>query len=195
MTKTKKVLSLLLVAGVLAASGTGAALAGVSAEDVSAPAEGSPAALFTLPQGVTVQSDVSVPDYMLYGKELDAASAVTEYTQDSDDLGLEAWQMNGVKFTPSSANRWVEFSNVVDISSYSSNDILFAFTPLATARGNADFNEFNVKITDAEDEDNYLLIKIKPSQWFPATFTAETAELAIWARGASLSGERRVWVW
>ena len=177
MTKTKKVLSLLLVAGVLAASGTGAAFAGVSAEDVSAPAEGSPAALFTLPQGVTVQSDVSVPDYMLYGKELDAASAVTEYTQDSDDLGLEAWQMNGVKFTPSSANRWVEFSNVVDISSYSSNDILFAFTPLATARGNADFNEFNVKITDAEDEDNYLLIKIKPSQWFPATFTAETAEL------------------
>lgn len=177
MTKTKKVLSLLLVAGVLAASGTGAALAGVSAEDVSAPAEGSPAALFTLPQGVTAQSDVSVPDYMLYGKELDTANAVTEYTQDSADLGLEAWQMNGVKFTPSSANRWVEFSNVVDISSFSSNDILFAFTPLATARGNADFNEFNVKLTDAEDEDNYLLIKIKPSQWFPATFTAETAEL------------------
>ena len=24
---------------------------------------------------------------------------------------------------------------------------------------------------------------------------AETAELAIWARGASLSGEQRVWVW
>lgn len=177
MTRTKKIVSLLLAAGLLAAGGVGAALTGVAAEDTSVPAEGSPAALFTLPQGVTVQSDVSVPDYMLYGKELDAANAVTEYTQESSDLGLEAWQMNGVKFTPSSANRWVEFSNVVDISSFSSNDILFAFTPLATARGNADFNEFNVKLTDAEDEDNYLLIKIKPSQWFPATFTAETAEL------------------
>ena len=177
MTKTKKIFIPLLLAGAVTAGCIGAALSGAAAEETPAPAAGSPASLFTLPAGVTAEGNVSVPDYMLYGKELDASNIMTEYTQDSSDLGLEAWQMNGVKFTPSSANRWVEYSNVVDISSFSANDILFAFTPLATARGNADFNEFNVKLTDAEDEDNYLLIKIKPSQWFPATFTAETAEL------------------
>lgn len=177
MTKTKKIIIPLLLAGAVAAGCVGAALAGAVADETSAPAAGSPAALFTLPAGVTAQSNVSVPDYMLYGKELDSAYALTEYTQDSADLGLEEWQKNGVKFTASSANRWVEYSNVVDISSYTSNDVLLSFTPLASARGNTDFNEFDVKLTDAEDEDNYILIKIKPSQWFPATFTAETAEL------------------
>ena len=177
MTKTKKWMLPLLLSGALLAGGVGAALTGSAAGDVQTPAAGSPAALWTLASGVTAESNVSVPDYMLYGKETNTSYVTTEYTQSSADLGLADWQKNGVKFTASSANRWVEYSNVVDISSYQKNDILLAFTPLATARGNADFNEFNVKLTDAEDEDNYLLIKIKPSQWYPATFTAETAEL------------------
>ena len=176
MTKTKKILFPFLLAGAVAAGCVGTALVGATADETPAPADGSPAALFTLPADVMAESDVSVPDYMLYGKELDTNSVLTEYTADSADLGLEDWEMNGVKFTPSSANRWVEFTNVVDISSYTANDVLLAFTPLATTRGNADFNEFNVKITDAENEDNYILIKIAPSQWFPARFTAETAE-------------------
>lgn len=176
MIKTKKILFPLLLAGAMAAGCIGAALAGAAADETSAPSDSSPAALFTLPVGVTAESNVAVPDYMLYGKELDTNNVCTEYTAESADLGLEDWQMNGVKFTPESANRWVEYTNVVDISSYTTNDILLAFTPLATTRGNADFNEFNVKITDAENEDNYILIKIAPSQWFPARFTAETAE-------------------
>ncbi len=171
MTKFKKIILPLLLGGALLAGSLGFVLSAAAGEDAASPAE-----LWSLPAGVTAQADVSVPDYMLYGKALDAQGNLTEYTSSSSDLGLEDWQKNGIKITADSANRWVEYKHAVDISSFTADDVLFAFTPLATARGNADFNEFNVKITDAEDESNYLLIKIKPSQWFPATFTAETAE-------------------
>lgn len=173
MTKIKEKILPFVLGGVLIAGSVGVCLSVGAAGESEI---GSPADLWTLPAGVTAQSDVSVPDYMLYGKEFDQAYNYTEYTQDSEDLGLEEWQKNGVKFSPSAANRWVEYKNVVDISDYSSNDILLAFTPLTSTRGNAEIYEFDVKITDAENENNYILIKIKPSQWYPATFTAETAE-------------------
>ena len=178
MTKKKKIILPILLAGALAAGSIGAVLVGTAAENAPASSNaGTPAALLSLPAGVTAEANVAVPDYMLYGREYDSYYNYTEYTADSADLGLEAWNKNGVKVTPASANRWVEYANVVDISDFTYNDVLFAFTPLATARGNVDFNEFNIKLTDAENEENYLLIKIKPSQWFPSTFSVETAEM------------------
>ena len=139
----------------------------------------SPLDMWTMPAGVTAEADVSVPDYMLYGKEFASgdSNTYTEYTESSQDLGLEDWQKNGIQFSPTAANRWVEYKNVVDITGYTKNDVLFAFTPLTSTRGNAEIYEFDIKITDVEDENNYLLIKAKPSQWFPATFTVETATI------------------
>ena len=168
----KKLLPLLLTGALLA--GCAGAVFAVSA--VNGTEDSSPAGLWKLPAGVTAEANVSVPDYMLYGREYDVNFAMTEYTAESKDLGLEDWQKNGVKFSATAANRWVEFANTVDITSYSKEDILFAFTPLTSARGNADFYEFNLKIEDAVNPDNYILIKAKPSQWFPCTFSAETAE-------------------
>ncbi len=172
MAKSKKRIVIFILAALLAVCSV-LVFTGVVAQERAA---ASPKALWSLPQGVTAEENTPVPDYMLYGKELDTDNNLTEYTQGSD-LNLEAWQQNGIKFTASAVNRWVEFGNVVDISEYTKEDVLLAFTPLASARGNTDFNEFDVKITDAEDEDNYILIKIRPSQWFPATFTAETADM------------------
>lgn len=138
-----------------------------------------PTDLWTIPAGITAEANVAVPDYMLYGKEFISSGSdfYNEYTESSEDLGLEDWQQNGIKFSPTAANRWVEYKNVVDISTYTSDDVLLAFTPLTSTRGNAEIYEFDIKITDADDENNYLLIKAKPSQWFPATFTVETATI------------------
>lgn len=176
MTKTKKIVLPCLLGGVLLAGSLGAAMGavfGTAAESVQLSAD-SPAALWEVSSGVKVEENVDVPDYMLYGKEFKNVNDMTEYTPESADLGLEEWQKNGVKFTPSAANRWVDFENVVDISSFTANDILLAFTPLTSTRGNAEIYEFDVKITDAENEDNYILITSSPSQWYPATFRAQT---------------------
>ena len=169
----------LLMSGALLAGCVGVFLGAGAAEGEAATSASSPAGLWTLPVGVTAEADVSVPDYMLYGREYqnDSNYDYVEYTAESSDLGLEDWQKSGVRFTPAAANRWVEYSNVVDISGFTRQDVLLAFTPLTSTRGNAEIYEIDVRIEDAEDPENYLLIKIKPSQWFPATFTAETADI------------------
>ena len=94
-----------------------------------------PTDLWTIPAGITAEANVAVPDYMLYGKEFISSGSdfYNEYTESSEDLGLEDWQQNGIKFSPTAANRWVEYKNVVDISTYTSDDVLLAFTPLTSA--------------------------------------------------------------
>ena len=69
MSIKKRVVPIVLGAALLLACCLGIVLLARAADGAEETQSVSPVELWTLPAGVTAEADVSVPDYMLYGKE------------------------------------------------------------------------------------------------------------------------------
>lgn len=113
---------------------------------------------------ITLTDNVAVPDYMLYGEVLHDGSYVDITADSADDL-LEDWQTSGLLVTAQAANKPLTFKNTVDIRAFTADDVLFAFTPLVASRGSETFKQLDLRLTDAEDPDNWVNIKFEQSRW------------------------------
>ncbi len=83
----------------------------------------------------------------------------------------------GIKVVASGHNATINFKNVVNVSDLTKNDefikIFIAPTTLGgpgTARYTQDFGKINVRLTDAEDESNYIDILVQRSIWGAGTY-------------------------
>ena len=123
----------------------------------------SPAKLWSEVSGFSVEENVDVPDYMKYGKVLNSPS-VEEIlvTAESEEDYLEDWEKNGVKLTSETANKSIEFKNLIDVSKMTLADDLIVFSPLMTSRGTFDYTKVSITLTDALDENNSLKCHEKP---------------------------------
>lgn len=118
----------------------------------------------TSSDAVSLTDNVGVPDYMLYGDVLTDGKYV-RITADSEDDLLKNWERSGMLVTSVAANKPMTFRNVVNISDFKADDVLFAFSPLVTARGSETFKQLDLKLTDAENPDNWVNISFEHSRW------------------------------
>ena len=132
-----------------------------NAED--APATQTASSLWETVEGITLEDNVDVPDYMKYGYyATDYQNPKTLKNVNSDDKqNLEPWEMNGLKMISEADNRSISFKNTLDISSFTKYDDLITLAPIPTVRGVPDYTEVEVLLQDAEDENNYLKITLK----------------------------------
>lgn len=118
--------------------------------------------LWKAENGITLQNNVDVPDYMKYGsfiQEWDRNKVIT-VDENSENDYLEEWEKNGMLVSSSVTDSVIEFKNTVNISDFTTNDVLLAFSPLTATRGIAEYTQTDIKLIDAEDESNYLLISV-----------------------------------
>ena len=178
----KKLLVSFALCGILAFSA--AAMQGVVAEEKNA---GNPSAaqLWREVEGVTVEGNVDVPDYMKYGAFTNYQNSSVVYTVDenSNEDYLEDWEGNGVKITANAENKKVYFKNVLDVSTLTYDEDLLVLAPLAQNRGSVDFTEIEIMLEDADNPDNYLMITVLQSRYWTRgsairTGTAEIKPMA-----------------
>ena len=115
-------------------------------------------------EGIELEDNVDVPEYMKYGYY------ATDYNQlpetmtnvsSAEEQNLEPWELNGLLMTSEADNRSISFKNTLDISSFTKYDDLITLTPIPSVRGVLDYTEVEVLLQDADDESNYLKIILR----------------------------------
>lgn len=149
----------------------------------------SPSKLWSEVSGFSVEENVDVPDYMKYGKVLNSPS-VEEIlvTAESEEDYLEDWEKNGVKLTSETANKSIEFKNLIDVSKMTLADDLIVFSPLMTSRGTFDYTKVSITLTDALDENNWVTISVEQSKTSTILSRVKVATPTISARGYRYGG-------
>lgn len=163
--KTKWITSFALVA--LMAASTAQAFSFANAEMLENGSNVSPDGLFEATSGFTVQANTDVPDYMKYGTFYDSKTATYQTVdENSEEDYLEDWETNGVLLTSTAANKKIYYSNVLDISSFTTKDDFLVFAPINSVRGSADFTAMTITLEDADDETNYVQIDLLVNPWW-----------------------------
>ncbi len=130
----------------------------------------SPTRLFTTTEDISLQTNVSSPDFMLNGYTRGFNTDVTvkdgyytrTYTTEdkeekTEDLRYVPEYFNsGIKATFSKAKSPLMFNNIIDMSKVTKDTSIIQFLPLAASRGTADIKKMTIKIEDAYDSSNYL---------------------------------------
>lgn len=184
MGKMKKSIAC-IVAGIAFVTTLGGIFVGTrltNAED--APAAQTASSLWESVEGITLEDNVDVPDYMKYGNYstgYDSPESVKNVSSD-DEQNLQPWEINGLKMTSEADNRSISFKNTLDISSLTKYDDLITLAPIPTVRGVQDYTEVEVMLQDADDKSNYMKITLKnhnlywaSTQIFVDTPTASTS--------------------
>ncbi len=134
--------------------------------------------------GITLENNVDVPDYMKYGKYstvFKSANDVKEATAEKQNL--EPWELNGMKMTSELDNMGITYKNTLDLNGFTTADEFLTVAPIPTVQSAHDYTEVEFLLQDADDEDNYLKITLTHYILWPAgtTVTAETPNVS--ARG------------
>lgn len=115
----------------------------------------SPASLWTVGKGISVQENFDLPDYMTSGYQIITDKEIKMVTKND----LPEWRTNGIKVTSNSETSKLEFNNVINVSNFTKEDVLFEFAPLSSFRvSTADFTGMKVWVTDADDETNWFCL-------------------------------------
>lgn len=155
----KKVLLTILCAALLAGGALGTALL---REPVSADVPLSPAELWSADDGVEITANVNAPDYMLNGYDADYRQPdPVVVTPDT----LPEYRKNGIYVHSQAGGAEIVYNNVIDLSRLTGEDELLSIAPIPSARGTASFTQFDITLTDADDESNYLKITILQNRW------------------------------
>ncbi len=143
---------------------TGSAFGAAFAAEVETGQGISPADLWIADDGISVSANVDTPDYMRSGYFKDYRDPATRVTITEDDL--PEYRKNGVYVTSSAGNAAVTYKNVIDISGLKTEDELLSVVPIPTTRGTSSFTEFGITLTDADNPDNYIYIRIFENRWW-----------------------------
>ena len=147
----------------------------------NAPEAQTASSLWETVDGITLENNVDVPDYMKYGKYAldynDPENMVEVLTDDKQNLS--DWELNGLKMTSTVENQSITYKHTLDLNGLSSSDEFLTFAPIPVTRGTQDYASLVVTLQDADDEDNYLKISLsRYILWVSGTkFQVETPEI------------------
>ncbi len=132
-------------------------------------------------EGITLENNVDVPDYMKYGKYstvFKSADDVKEATEEKQNL--EPWELNGMKMTSELDNMSISYKNTLDLTGFTTADEFLTVAPIPMVQSAHDYTELEFLLQDADDEDNYLKITLAHYILWPAgtTVTAETPNVS-----------------
>lgn len=115
----------------------------------------SPADLWRVGNGVTVQANENLPEHMVNGYENHGIGGYKRVT--ADDLGEE--RTNGVLFTVTDENATIEFANTIDMSGITKDDSIIEIMPVSSNPiYSLDFTDLRVRLTDADDPTNWFAV-------------------------------------
>ncbi|MBO5480799.1 MAG: hypothetical protein J6A63_06405 [Clostridia bacterium] len=118
-----------------------------------------PSDLWLETKGITVQSNVEMPDYCKSGL-LQTGYAVTD-VKPITEKDLQDWEKNGVKVTTETESELLYFKNVIDIDGFTSEDHLIDIMPLTSIRATSrDMAGLRIWLYDADDESNWIRINL-----------------------------------
>lgn len=129
-------------------------------------------------EGITLEDNVDVPDYMKYGKystNRKNPESIKEIRTD-EEQNLKAWELNGLMMTSESDNRSISFKNTLDLNGFTRTDEFLTVAPIPSVRGVLDYTEVEFMLQDADDENNYLKIILKNNSiyWAGTKILVET---------------------
>lgn len=115
----------------------------------------SPADLWSVGNGVTVQANKDLPSRMVSGWENHGTGGYREVTADD----LDENQKNGVLFTVTGENQTIEFANTIDLSGFTKDDTIIEIMPVSSNPVYSfDFSDLRVTLTDADDPTNWFTV-------------------------------------
>lgn len=162
MEKMKK-LKICIASGLACVSMFGGVFVGMqNTAAENAPEAQKASSLWETVDGITLEDNVDVPDYMKYGKYAtsynDPDNLITISTE--EEQNLQAWELNGLKMTSDMDNQSISYKNTLDINGLTTADEFLTFAPLPMVRSAQDYTEMEILLQDADDEDNYLKITL-----------------------------------
>ena len=137
--------------------------------------------------GITLENNVDVPDYMKYGKYstvFKSSDHIHQATEEKQDL--QPWELNGMKMTSELDDMSISYKNTLDLTGFTTADEFLTVAPIPMVQSAHDYTEVEFLLQDADDEDNYLKITLTHYILWPAgtTVTAETSNVS--ARGHNI---------
>lgn len=144
--------------------GTRNALAENASEEIKA------SSLWETVDGITLEDNVDVPDYMKYGRYAKSFKGESNFINitSAEEQNLEPWELNGVKMTSTMDNQSISYKHTLDLNGFTSVDDLLTFAPIPTVRSAQDYTEIEVMLQDADDESNYLKVTFSHNILFAA---------------------------
>ncbi len=135
-------------------------------------------------EGIELEDNVDVPDYMKYGNYATDYKKPEEMKTVSSDAeqNLQPWELNGLLMTSEADNRSISFKNTLDISGFTEADDLITLAPIPAVRGVLDYTEVEIKLQDADDENNYLKITLvnRNLYWADVRILADTPTASLY---------------
>ena len=98
--------------------------------------------------GITLEDNVDVPDYMKYGRYAKSFKGEPNFLNITSDAeqNLEPWELNGVKMTSTMDNQSISYKLTLDLNGFTSVDDLLTFAPIPTVRSAQDYTEIEVML-------------------------------------------------
>lgn len=143
----------------------------------SAPEAQKASSLWETVDGMTLQDNVDVPDYMKYGKYATSYNDPDNliYVLNDEEQNLEPWELNGMTITSDMDNKSISYKNVLDLNGFTTADEFLTFAPIPMVRSAQDYTEMELLLQDADDESNYLKITL--------------SHYILWAAGTKVQAE------
>lgn len=137
----------------------------------SAPEAQKASSLWEEVDGITLEDNVDVPDYMKYGRYANSFKGeqnIIEITSD-EEQNLEPWELNGLKITSDMDDKSISYKHTLDLNGLTTADEFLTFAPIPAVQSAQDYTEIEILLEDADDASNYVKV----------TFTHYT----LWAAG------------
>ncbi len=106
----------------------------------------------------------------------------TKYSEIKGISEISSWYgmegEKGVAVECKNSGARVDFKNVIDVTDFKKDEVLFEIAPIVNVRGSKEIDQIDVTLTDYDNPDNYIIITMKHSQWWYATthFRVETPQ-------------------